>query len=90
MINAKADLGLRGGLIACPIPWKDEIPSEEINSVIDQAVKECEEQGVKARKITPFLLSRVKDTYKGPRSLEANIKLVLDNNAIGSKIANNL
>ena len=90
LINAKADLGLRGGmLIACPIPQEDEIPYEKMDVVIKEALKECEEQGVKGKRITPFLLSKVKDLTKGS-SLEANIKLVLNNARIGAKIARDI
>ena len=45
--------------------------------------------GVRGKKITPFLLSRVKDLTEG-HSLEANIKLVLHNAEIGARIASNL
>lgn len=90
LINAKDQMGLKGGvLVACPIPEEKEIPYEEIDVVIQQALKECEEQGIRGKKITPFLLSRVKDLTEG-RSLEANIQLVLNNAEIGSKIAMNL
>ena len=90
LINAKAALGLRGGmLIACPIPQEDEIPYEKKDVVIKEALKECEEQGVKGNRITPFLLSKVKDLTEGS-SLEANIKLVLNNARIGAKIARDI
>ncbi|MGN0713357.1 MAG: pseudouridine-5'-phosphate glycosidase [Anaerovoracaceae bacterium] len=90
LINAKDELGLKGGvLVANPIPEDKEIPFDEIDVVIQQALRECEEQGIKGKRITPFLLSRVKDLTEG-RSLEANIQLVLNNADIGSKIAMNL
>ncbi len=90
LINAKAALGLRGGmLIACPIPEEEEIPYEKMDVVIKEALKECEEQGVKGKRITPFLLSKVKDLTEGS-SLEANIKLVLNNARIGAKIARDI
>ena len=87
LIRAKDSLGLRGGmLVACPVPEEDEIPFEKMDVVIKQALKECEEQGIRGKRITPFLLSRVKDLTEG-HSLEANIKLVLNNAEVGSKIA---
>ena len=90
LISMKEELGLKGGiLVTCPIPEADEIPADEINGVINEAIREAEEQGVKGKDITPFLLSRVKDLTEG-RSLEANIKLVLNNADIGSKIACNI
>ncbi len=90
LIRTKEQLGLRGGiLVACPIPEEDEIPFEKMDVVIKQALKECEEKGVRGKRITPFLLSKVKDLTEGS-SLEANIKLVLHNADIGSKIAANI
>ncbi len=87
MLKAKEAMGLKGGvLVACPIPEEYEIPHEEIDKVISQALRECEEQGVKGKRITPFLLSRVKELTEGA-SLEANIKLVLNNARIGAEIA---
>ncbi len=90
LISMKSELGLKGGvLVTCPIPEEDEIPFEEMDVVIKQAVAECEEKGVKGKEITPFLLSKVKDLTEG-RSLEANIKLVLNNAEVGAKIARNI
>ena len=87
MIRAKDELGLGGGmLVACPVPEEDEIPFEMMDGVINEALKECEEQGIKGKRITPFLLSKVKDLTEGA-SLEANIKLVLHNAEVGAKIA---
>ena len=83
-------LGLKGGvLVANPLPEDQEIPFEEIDVVIQQALKECEEQGITGKRITPFLLGRVKDLTEG-KSLEANINLVLNNAALGAAIAVNL
>lgn len=90
LISMKESLGLKGGiLVACPIPEADEIPADEINIVIDEAIKEAETKGIKGKESTPFLLSKVKDLTEG-RSLEANIKLVLNNADIGSRIACNI
>ncbi|MBQ6899906.1 MAG: pseudouridine-5'-phosphate glycosidase [Firmicutes bacterium] len=87
LIRTKEEMGLRGGiLIACPIPADQEIPFEKMDVVIQQALRECEQQGITGKRITPFLLSRVKDLTEGS-SLEANIKLVYNNADIGSRIA---
>ena len=87
MIKMKDAMGLGGGmLVACPVPEEDEIPFEKMDGVIKEALKECEEQGIKGKRITPFLLSKVKDLTEGA-SLEANIKLVLHNAGIGAEIA---
>ena len=90
LINAKHDLGLAGGmLIACPIPAEDEIPYEKMDIVINKALEECEAQKITGKRITPFLLSKVKDLTEGA-SLDANVKLVLNNAKIGAQIARNI
>ena len=90
LIKTKDEMGLRGGiLIACPIPEEHEIPFDKMDVVIRQALKECEEKGITGKRITPFLLGRVKELTEGT-SLEANIQLVLNNADIGSRIAANI
>ena len=87
LINSKYGLGLRGGiLIGCPIPEKDEITSDKMNIVIQEALVKCHENHITGKRITPFLLDQVQKITAG-NSLEANIKLVLNNADIGSKIA---
>lgn len=90
LLRTKAEMGMKGGvLVACPVPAEDEIPFAQIDGVIQQALAECSAQKVTGKRITPFLLSRVKDLTEG-RSLEANIKLVLNNAKIGAEIATSL
>ena len=90
MIKAKDMMELRGGvLVGCPVKAEDEIPFEKMEGVINEALAECEKEGVKGKRITPFLLSKVKDLTGGD-SLETNIKLVLNNAELGAKIAKNL
>ncbi len=90
LIRSKHELGFKGGiLVACPIPEEDEIPFEKMDKVIKEALRECEERGVKGKHITPFLLDKVKQLTEGA-SLESNIKLVLNNAEIGAKIARNI
>ncbi len=90
LIKAKDKMGLKGGLlIGCPVKEEDQIPYDQMEGVISQALKECEEAGIKGKRITPFLLSKVKDLTNGD-SLETNIKLVLNNAKLGAEIAKNL
>lgn len=83
----RARLGLSGGqLVANPIPEAAEIPREEIAPVIETALAEAEAQGIAAKAVTPFLLSRIFELTRG-RSLEANIALVLNNARLAAAIA---
>ena len=87
ILYAKKKLGLKGGvLISNPIPEEMALPHEYIDSIVDQAVKEAEEQGVKGKDATPFLLKRIVE-LTGGKSLESNIALVCHNAELGAKIA---
>ena len=43
-------------------------------------------KGIKGKECTPFLLARIAE-MTGGRSLEANIQLVFNNAAVGTRIA---
>lgn len=87
MIRTKWELGLRGGVvIANPIPEKDAMEEALITGVIETALKEANENNIAGKKVTPFLLGKVKELTEG-RSLTANIALVKHNAEVGSKIA---
>jgi pseudouridine-5'-phosphate glycosidase len=83
----RAALGLPGGqLVANPIPEADEIPAATLAPVIAAALAEAESQGIAAKAVTPFLLSRIFELTDG-RSLESNIALVLNNARLAARIA---
>jgi pseudouridine-5'-phosphate glycosidase len=83
----RADLGLPGGqLVANPVPLADEIPQARIAPAIETALAEAAAQGIAAKAVTPFLLSRVFDLTEG-RSLQTNVALVLNNARLAAGIA---
>lgn len=87
LISLKYSLGLKGGvLIGCPIPETAEIPFEKMERVIEEALQKCKSMNITGKRVTPFVLDEVKTLTSG-HSLEANIKLVLNNAEIGAKIA---
>jgi pseudouridine-5'-phosphate glycosidase len=51
-----------------------------------QALREADEQGVKGKLVTPFLLARIKELTDG-RSLVTNIALVKHNALVGARLA---
>lgn len=80
-------LGMKASnLVVNPIPVEHEIPHEEIDDIIQQALKEEKEAGVKGKESTPFLLAKIVELTEG-RSLEANIQLVYNNAVLGAQIA---
>ncbi|WP_373101011.1 MULTISPECIES: pseudouridine-5'-phosphate glycosidase [Pasteurellaceae] len=87
MIKIKWELGLNGGVVVTnPIPEQDALAPDYINGIIESAVKEAEEKGIKGKDITPFLLGKIVE-MSGGKSLEANIKLVKNNAKIGATLA---
>ncbi len=86
-IAAQREMGYPGGmLITNPIPAEYAMPKAVIDRAIDQALREANEQGIKGKATTPFLLARVCELTGGD-SLKSNIRLVLNNVALGAKIA---
>ena len=87
IIFEKRKNNLQGGiLITNPIPEEFAMDDKIINNAIEKALKMADEQGVKGKEITPFLLKTVVD-LTGGESLESNIQLVLNNAAVGAEIA---
>ncbi|MBE5787848.1 MAG: pseudouridine-5'-phosphate glycosidase, partial [Clostridiales bacterium] len=86
-IKAQREMGYPGGmLIANPIPEEYAMPLDQINAAIDQALREANDQGIKGKETTPFLLARVCE-LTGGESLASNIQLVLNNVRLAAKIA---
>ncbi len=86
-VRAQRDLGFPGGmLITNPIPEEYAMPQDVIDAAIAQALREADEQGVRGKKITPFLLARVCELTGGD-SLKSNIQLVLNNVRLASRVA---
>ena len=87
MFKAQLELGMKGGmLVTNPIPEEYSMDKAVIDAAIEQALKECVEQGIKGKDTTPFLLAKVVELTGGD-SLESNIKLVLNNATVAAKTA---
>ena len=85
--KASADMGLQGGmLVANPIPEEFAMPKAVIDKAIDQAIGECNEQGIHGKATTPFLLARVAELTGGD-SLASNIRLVFNNAKVAAQTA---
>jgi len=86
-LHTKSKLQLSGGVvIANPISEADELPLQQMNTAVEQALQEAEEQGIRGKENTPFLLSRI-EQLTGGDSLASNIKLVCNNAALAAKVA---
>ncbi len=86
-LRVKWALGLAGGaVVANPIPAADAMPKADIDAAIEQALQEADDQHITGKASTPFLLARLCE-LTGGNSLASNIQLVLNNAALGAKIA---
>jgi pseudouridylate synthase len=84
---AKQQLGLSGGLLVMnPIPKAHEIPYEEIEPSILQALEEAKLMGIHGAETTPFLLSKLKD-ITASRSVTSNLALLENNARLAAQIA---
>ena len=80
-------LALPGGqLIANPIPKENEIPFRKIEPIVNVAANEAIQNNIKAKEVTPFLLSKINELTKG-KTLKSNIELIKNNAKLASKIA---
>lgn len=86
-VKAKDALGLSGGmLVANPVPEEYSMDPDKIEAVISEAVEEAKALGITGKKVTPFLLEKIRNVTGGD-SLFTNVKLVLNNAALAAKIA---
>ena len=86
-LKVKWDLGLNGGvLITNPIPEEYSLDEDVMNVAIDKAISMMNEQGIKGKDQTPFLLKTIVE-LTGGNSLESNIKLVFNNCKLAAEVA---
>ena len=84
---AQNQMGLGGGmLLTNPIPEAYSMDPAVINGAIDQAIAQCNQQGIHGKATTPFLLAKVAEITGGD-SLAANIQLVFNNAKLAAQVA---
>jgi len=86
-IKARDTIGLQGGcLITNPVPKKNEIPITKIKPIIKKAILDGQNQGIKGKDLTPFLLNKIFELTDG-ESLITNIALIKNNAKIAAKLS---
>jgi pseudouridylate synthase len=75
-----------GMLVCVPVPEADEVPREQIESVIERATAEAVEAGVRGAELTPWLLARIAE-LTGGASVRANLALIRNNARTAAGIA---
>ena len=79
VMKAKWDLGLKGGsVIANPIPKEYELDYDEMEAVINKALKAAQEEGIHGKATTQYLLAHIKEFTDGV-SLDSNLQLAYHN-----------
>ncbi len=87
LMAARDALQLPAGLlVAVPVPAEYELPAEDAERAILQALQEADEKGIKGKDVTPYLLARV-SVLTGDRSRVANVALLRQNARIAAHIA---
>ena len=85
--QARDRLGLRAAvLVGVPVPSGDELPREEAELAIAEAVSQADDMGMHGKAVTPFLLARIAELTQG-RSVRANHSLLVNNARVAARIA---
>lgn len=89
-VKTKKQLNLTGGtLITNPIAPKDELEYSIMNEAVEKALSIAAEEQIEGKAITPFLLDKIDQITDG-KSLEANIKLILNNAKLAAQLSTHL
>ena len=76
----------RSVLVTVPVPGEFEIDREELETILAEALKLADENGIHGKEITPFLLAQMSEK-SGGRTLGANIALLQNNARVAAEIA---
>jgi pseudouridine-5'-phosphate glycosidase len=87
LFRAQRALGLLCGmLVTVPVPPEFELPADQMEAAIGQALAEADAWGIKGKALTPFLLARISE-LTGEASLRANLALLENNAEVAARIA---
>lgn len=75
-----------GVLLTVPIPVEAELDAQQLDSVLAQALADCEAAGIRGAAVTPFVLGRIGETTEG-RSVPANLTLAENNARVAAEVA---
>jgi pseudouridine-5'-phosphate glycosidase len=87
IFRAQRELGIESALlVTTPVPEQFEVPHEQLQAVLDQALASAERNGIAGRELTPFLLSQMAERSGGV-TLRANVALLENNARVAAQIA---
>jgi pseudouridine-5'-phosphate glycosidase len=73
-------------LVTVPVPHESAIDANELESILDTAVRSATQQKVTGKNLTPFLLAEL-SRQTGGRTLKANIALLENNGRVATEVA---
>ncbi|MCP3776634.1 pseudouridine-5'-phosphate glycosidase [Paenibacillus sp. MZ04-78.2] len=87
LLKVKEQLNVKGSVSVCvPIPVEAELDPALVENTITAALEEAGRSGINGKEVTPFLLSKIKES-SGGKSLSSNIALMKNNAKVAAKIA---
>lgn len=87
IFSSQRQLGIDSALlVTVPVPEEFEVPGEQLQKVLDEALDEAERNAIGGRELTPFLLSQMSQRSEGA-TLKANIALLENNARVAAKIS---
>jgi pseudouridylate synthase len=87
LFRAQRELGIDSALlVTVPVPEEFEVPEEQLQTVLDEALESAERNAIGGRELTPFLLGRMAKRSHGS-TLRANIALLENNARVAADIA---
>jgi pseudouridine-5'-phosphate glycosidase len=75
-----------GVLLTVPIPIEAELDAAQLDSVLAQALIDCEAAEIRGVAVTPFVLGRIGQATEG-RSVPANLALAENNARVAAQVA---
>jgi pseudouridine-5'-phosphate glycosidase len=87
LVRTHWGMNLRSGVLVCvPCPEEVAVPGERVEAVLRTALQQAEAEGVRGKRVTPYLLARMSD-LSGGATLRANLALLRNNARVAAEIA---
>ena len=90
IFRAQRELGINSSLlVTVPVPEEFEVPGDQLERVLNEALEKADREAIGGRELTPFLLSHMAQCSEGA-TLRANVALLENNARVAAAIANAL
>ncbi|NOT49191.1 MAG: pseudouridine-5'-phosphate glycosidase [Acidobacteria bacterium] len=87
IVKARDEQGMKNAiLLTVPVPDQAEMPLDKVDTMVSDAIKKAEKEGIRGKDITPFLLSQMSEMSEG-KTLAANIALLENNARIAAEVS---